>query len=116
MRFEAVIAEVQGKQSSWRAKGSVGAAPVGCWNKNASFRGSRGDGLLKFPGIYERNVARNHQRALSASSHANRCRHGNGVCFASIVVIGNNPELVLLSELARERITGYDRDLRSVFP
>ena len=65
VRFEAVVAEAQGKKIRRAAEGGVGAASIGGGRQHRAFRGSAGQNLVEFAGLNQRNVGGDDQRAVA---------------------------------------------------
>src|SRR6202007_723791 len=96
MRFEAVIAEMQGKQVGRTAESCICPAPVARGNQHAALGWRVLVDLLEFPGLNQWNVGGNHDCAFLTSLHAYLRGLFNGGGFAGIVGIKNYLEAIFL--------------------
>src|SRR5260370_31677979 len=111
MWHEAVIAEVQGKQSCRTAEDRVGAPLIAGRNQDRTLRwGTLIDGA-NVRGFDKRDIGRNHERLFNSSGFANPNCHLNCVGFAEIRIIANYAESPVSGAFASEPAPLDPRDL-----
>ena len=113
MRFKAVVAEAQRKQSCGASEGGVGAASVARWDQNAAFFWGLLENFFKFPCLNEWNVGGDHQCAVDAALDANAGGHLDGAGFSGIVGIGDDFKTIFAGKLDCEWIAGDDAPPRA---
>jgi hypothetical protein len=100
MRQETIVPKAQREQISRRPPGCIRSAPRRIRCKHSATRRSAIDNLLQFSDVDQRNIRRNHQRAVLSSLAANRGCHLDGVRLSRVIVV-NNLKIETLRQLAR---------------
>src|ERR1700722_11737062 len=116
MRFEAVVAKAKREKICGTAERGVSAAPISGRYEHAAFRQSLLQDFFEFPRFEQRNVGRNHQRALDAPLDADASGHFDGPGFPRIVRVRHYFKPIFGGQIGRKWIARYDRNLWPVVP
>jgi hypothetical protein len=112
--LETVVAETKREQIHRAAEGGVCAASVGGGDEHTALGGSVLEDLVEFPGLNQRNVGRDDERAVCAAFDADLCRHFDGTGFSGIRWVGDDTEFIITRQVSCVRIAGDDGDMSAI--